>query len=82
MTVRVKQDRTRKGGYNGSRNTQDGPKEAQTLPPPALARHSINQATISAEIAARCLDGKNAAAWEHLRIALGELKQAMEDLKR
>lgn len=75
--MRIRKDGQR---YLQDRRPQDAPKDHQALPPSALARHSINQAAISAEIAARCLDGKNAAAWQHLRIALGELRQAMEEL--
>lgn len=75
--MRIRKDGER---YLQDRRPQDAPKHAQVLPPPALARHSINQATISAEIAARCLAERNVAAWQHLRIALGELRQALEDL--
>lgn len=75
--MRIRKDGER---YLQDRRPQDAPRHAQTLPKPALARHSINQAAISAEIAARCLDGQNAAAWQHLRIALGELRQALEEL--
>lgn len=55
MTVKLKQDRTRKGGFKGSLNAQDWPADRQTLPPITLATSNINNAKISAEIAARAL---------------------------
>jgi len=75
--MRIRKDGER---YLQDRRPQDAPKAAQTLPPSALARHSINQATISTEIAARCLAERNMAAWQDLRIALSYLKRAMEAL--
>lgn len=82
MTVKLKQDRTRKGGFRGSLNAQDWPAEKQRLPPITLATSNINNAKISAEIAAGCLAGVNPAAWQHLQLAISELASALEDLNR
>ena len=55
MTVKLKQDRTRRSGYKGSLNAQDWPKEKQVLDRLALAQSNITNAEISLEIAAGCL---------------------------
>lgn len=55
MTVKLKQDRTRRSGYKGSLNAQDWPKEKQVLEMLALAQSNITNAEISLEIAAGCL---------------------------
>lgn len=82
MTVKLKQDRTRKSGFKGSRNTQDGTKEEQVLPPLALAQSNITNAVISLEIAAGCLRraGKS-GAWASVFTALQSLKEAQAALQ-
>ena len=77
MTVKLKQDRTRKSGYRGSLNAQDWPKEEQVLEMLALAQSNIDNAVISLEIAAGCLKraGK-AGAWASVFTALQSLKEA------
>ena len=77
MTVKLKQDRTRKSGFKGSRNTQDGTKEEQVLPPLTLAQSNITNAVISLEIAAGCLKRlEKAGAWASVFTALQSLKEA------
>ena len=82
MTVKLKQDRTRKSGYRGSLNAQDWPKEEQVLEMLALAQSNIDNAVISLEIAAGCLKraGKS-GAWACVFTALQSLKEAQAALQ-
>jgi len=77
MTVKLKQDRTRRSGYKGSLNAQDWPKEKQVLEMLALAQSNLTNAEISLEIAAGCLRraGKS-GAWASVFTALQSLKEA------
>ena len=82
MTVKLKQDRTRRSGYKGSLNAQDWPKEQQVLPPLALAQSNITNAVISLEIAAGCLKrAEKAGAWACVFTALQSLKEAQAALQ-
>ncbi len=77
MTVKRKQDRTRKSGFKGSLNAQDWPADKQTLPPLALAQSNIDNAVISLEIAAGCLKRlEKSGAWASVFTALESLKEA------
>ncbi len=77
MTVKLKQDRTRRSGYKGSLNAQDWPKEKQVLDRLALAQSNITNAEISLEIAAGCLKrAEKAGAWACVFTALQSLKEA------
>ena len=77
MTVKLKQDRTRKGGFRGSLNAQDWPKEKQVLEMMALAQSNITNAVISLEIAAGCLKRlEKSGAWASVFTALQSLKEA------
>jgi hypothetical protein len=82
MTVKLKQDRTRRSGYKGSLNAQDWPKEKQVLDRLALAQSNITNAEISLEIAAGCLKrAEKAGAWTCVFTALQSLKEAQAALQ-
>ena len=82
MTVKLKQDRTRRSGYKGSLNAQDWPKEKQVLEMLALAQSNLTNAEISLEIAAGCLKrAEKAGAGACVFTALQSLKEAQAALR-